>query len=73
MRKRNININYVESILDFPDNIIVGEPEIIVYQKIVSDNNKPYLYRVFVNIIKRPPVIVTVYKTSKLEKYENQV
>ena len=73
INKRSLNIHFIESILDIPDNIVVGDHEIIVYQKVVLENNKPYLYRVFVNICKRPQVIVTVYKTSKIEKYEDKV
>ena len=73
IHKRNLDIQFIENTVDIPDKILVGDPEIIVYQKIGSDNNKSYLYRVFVNILKRPPVIVTVYKTSKIMKYENQV
>jgi len=73
MRKRNLDFQFIDVVLDFPDNVLVGNPEIIVYQKMGTDNNKLYLYRVFVNIHKRPPVIVTVYKTSKIDKYEDQV
>jgi len=73
IRKRKLDIQFIDIVLDFPDNVLVGNPEIIVYQKMGTDNNKLYLYRVFVNIHKRPPVIVTVYKTSKIDKYEDQV
>jgi hypothetical protein len=71
--KRNLDIQFVECTLEFPDAIIPDDPEITVYQKVGSERNKSYLYRVFVNIQKRPKVIVTVYKTSKIEKYENKV
>ena len=37
----------------------------VVSQKIIGK----YLYRVFVDIDIEPAVIVTVYKTSKIEKY----
>ena len=45
----------------------------MVYQKLVKEGDKHYLYRVFVNNFKRPPVVITAYKTSKTEKYENPV
>jgi len=73
IRKRKLDIQFIENTLDFPDKILPDDPEITVYQKVGFDNNKSYLYRVFVNIQKRPMVIVTVYKTSKIVKYENKV
>jgi hypothetical protein len=42
-----------------------------VYHKTLQENDKYYLYRVFVNHDKKPPLVVTVYKTSKIEKYED--
>lgn len=35
----------------------------------VLENNKTYLIRVFVNEAKTPPLIITAYKTSKIQKY----
>jgi len=29
------------------------------------------LYRIFVNVCKTPALIITGYRTSKIEKYEN--
>jgi hypothetical protein len=49
------------------------ELRVLVYQKIFLENNKPYLYRVFVNAGKISALVITAYKTSKTEKYENQV
>lgn len=40
-----------------------------VYQKRLTENNKPYLLRIFVNKEKQPPLAVTVYKTSKINIY----
>jgi len=40
-----------------------------VYSKLLIKNNKKYLYRVFVNELKKPSLVVTVYRTSKIEKY----
>ena len=39
------------------------------YQSHVTINNKPYLLRVMVEESKQPPVVVTVYRTSKISKY----
>jgi hypothetical protein len=39
-------------------------------QKLIKEGNLKYLYRVFVNICKQPDLVITAYKTSKIEKYE---
>ena len=46
---------------------------VIIYQKIVLEKDKPYLYRVLVNSEKNPPLVITAYKTSKTDRYENQI
>ena len=42
---------------------------VTLYQNIILENNKTYLIRVFVNENKTPPLIITAYKTSKIQKY----
>jgi len=44
-------------------------PEIRIYQSLLNENGQIFLLRVFVNIIKQPNVIVTLYKTTKIQKY----
>jgi hypothetical protein len=44
-----------------------------VYQILVIKNNISYLYRVSINTIKQPPMVITAYKTSKVNKYENPI
>lgn len=46
------------------------EGNLAVYHTIISENNKPYLIRIFVNRETNPNLIITVYKTSKLNKYQ---
>jgi hypothetical protein len=41
-----------------------------VYQKVFSFDEVSYLIRVFINKDKEPPLIKTVYKTSKINKYQ---
>ncbi|MCC5942197.1 MAG: DUF4258 domain-containing protein [Balneolaceae bacterium] len=41
-----------------------------IYQKVFTQNNNRLLLRVFVNRCKKPMLIITAYKTSKLDKYE---
>lgn len=42
--------------------------ETVCQSKMVLEG-KTYLVRVFVNQIKKPPVIISVYRTSKISKY----
>ena len=42
----------------------------VIYQAIVNfEEEGKYLVRVFVNLAKEPPLVITVYRTSKIEKY----
>ncbi len=71
MQLRGINRMTVEDTLTKPDQIIEKKGKKI-YQSILSDNN--YLIRIFVNIKKKPNIVITVYKTSKISKYyENKI
>ena len=42
---------------------------VTIYKGMIEENGKKYLIRVFVNEDKVPPLIITAYKTSKLDKY----
>ena len=62
------------SMLEVEDVIYNSHQELMedgltVYQKVVVTVGRPYMIRVFVNKNKQPPVAVTVYKTSKIDKY----
>ena len=48
---------------------ITEQEGVTVYQNTILENNKTYLIRVFVNQHKTPPLIITAYKTSKIQKY----
>ena len=69
MEYRGINNDLVSLTLFQPDLIESQDEEVHVYMKLVTENSKSYLYRVFVNILNDPALIITVYKTSKIEKY----
>ena len=68
MQIRNIDMSDVIDALNNPQQTI-KEDELTVYQKLVYKNTKQYLLRIFVNEIKQPPVVVTGYITSKINKY----
>jgi hypothetical protein len=68
---RGISLEIVQMILTNPDSIYHDDTCKHIYQRTFPENNKKFLYRIFVNICKDPNVIITGYKTSKTEKYEN--
>jgi Domain of unknown function (DUF4258) len=66
---RNIPVQLVQRVLDHPDQIVEVN-ELKVYQsKFLATNGKTYLLRVFVNDRVTPAKVVTVYRTSKINKY----
>lgn len=73
MNRRDIEAKLVEFIVENADNIIDQEDTIKIYSKLVIENSKTYLYRVFIFCLKNPALIVTVYKTSKTDKYANKI
>ena len=71
MMRRGISQETVMSVLSFPDQTIadIETPTKIIYQSLIKENNQVLLFRVFVDTDKRPNVIITVYKTTKISKY----
>ena len=69
MDKRKIPLQIVQLILDDPEQIL-EEDGLKVYQgTFTATNNKIYLARIYVNDSVNPRRVVTVYITSKIEKY----
>ena len=73
MKLRGLNKSIVDDVLKSPGKVIIETGGVNIYQKIVPEKDKPYLYRVFVNREKKPPLVITAYKTSKTDRYENQI
>ena len=72
MQRRQVLHEWVESVMNSPEQIIAGFGGRKVYQGRVSANGKTYLLRLIVEDWRTPPVIVTLYRTSKFEKYWEQ-
>lgn len=72
MQRRQVPGEWVESVMNAPEQIVVGFGGRKVYQGRVSANGKTYLLRLIIEDWHTPPVIVTVYRTSKIEKYWEQ-
>ena len=73
MEARGLEREIIEMVVLNPDKVSDDKNGIRIFQRFVNEQNKTYLYRVFVNIAKAPPLVVTAYKTSKTDKYEDTV
>ena len=69
MERRNITKEQVISVIENRVQVIELEGKNIYQERITFPNNKIYLLRVFVNIVVEPNVVITVYRTSKINKY----
>jgi hypothetical protein len=71
MARREISQEHVRNGLANPDQIEMVREGRAVYQAKYETGEPPktYILRVFVDIDRKPPRVVTVYRTSKIEKY----
>jgi hypothetical protein len=69
--RRSLDRDVVISIVSDPAQMLADENSagITIFQSIVEEDDKLFLYRVFVNTQSSPNVIVTLYRTTKIEKY----
>ena len=74
MQRRGIAEDEVRSILAGPEKSAPVRPGRIVVQGPIHRGGRGgvYLLRVFVDVDRTPPVVVTAYMTSKLAKYRGQ-
>jgi uncharacterized protein YuzE len=61
----------MQSILANPDQIVeIRQGRSVFQSKVQSDDSsKMYLIRIFIDIDRKPPEVVTAYRTSKIKKY----
>ena len=71
MARRQIFEEDVKAVLANPEQTEMVREGRAVYQSRLEmgETPKTFLLRVFVDIDPRPPYVVTVYRTSKIEKY----
>lgn len=72
LHRRGIPRAVLDAVLATPGQKTPGHGGIVCYQSRVTINAKSYLLRAMVAEEKRPPVVVTVYRTSKVSKYRRQ-
>jgi hypothetical protein len=72
MSRRGIALALVQAVSDHPEQRRVDEsrPDRWIHQsRLRFEDGKIYLLKVVMDENEEPPVIVTVYRTSKIEKY----
>ncbi|MDJ1171503.1 DUF4258 domain-containing protein [Roseofilum sp. BLCC_M154] len=70
IQKRNIPMVLIEAVLWSPQQTLKQSEDIAIYQSQLDfGTGKLYLLRVFINITVDPQLVVTVYRTSKIQKY----
>lgn len=70
MLRRGIPRAWLELVLDNPEQRLPQPGHKEIFQsRLEDDNGRIYLLRAVVASDEDPPVLVTVYRTSKIEKY----
>ncbi|MDG2991565.1 DUF4258 domain-containing protein [Candidatus Synechococcus calcipolaris G9] len=70
MQRRGITQDQVQAVLLKPEQVLSGRNRRTIYQSRASfGSEKQYLLRVFVDETVKPLVVITVYRTSKIQKY----
>jgi len=72
LQRRGIPETLLAAVLAEPEQKVPGHGMIWCYQSRVTIAEKPYLLRVMVDETRQPPLVVTVYRTSKIDKYWSQ-
>jgi hypothetical protein len=72
MTRRGIPLELVQAVMDNPEQRLVDDSRTgrwIHQSQLRFEDGKMYLLRVVVDEDEQPAVIVTAYRTSKIEKY----
>ena len=71
MARRQITEREIAQVLSAPEQVQMVRPGRVVCQSRteLGDFPRTYLIRVFVDVDRQPAQVVTVYRTSKVEKY----
>ena len=70
-QRREIELDVVEYVLRNAEQTAMVRPGCCLYQARINygDPPKQYLVRIFVDVDRPLPEIVTIYRTSKIDKY----
>lgn len=70
MRRRQIDDDWLNAVLASPEQRISQGPGKEIWQsRFVAEDGRMFLLRVVLAIDRNPMVAVTLYRTSKIEKY----
>ncbi|MDY7034176.1 MAG: DUF4258 domain-containing protein [Thermodesulfobacteriota bacterium] len=71
MERRQISETEIARALSAPEQIEILRPGRVVYQSRLElgEPSKTYLLRILVDIDRKPPEVVTAYRTKKIERY----
>ena len=70
MERRGISLDLLEQLLQNPQQIVPETRGKKVFQSIIDfGSGKKFLVRAIVADQNDPPVVITVYRTSKIHKY----
>ncbi|MEK6804027.1 MAG: DUF4258 domain-containing protein [Nitrospirota bacterium] len=69
LEKRKISKTLIEQVLETPGQTVPEVDNLTCFQSQVTIDGKRYLVRVIVNTTVHPPVVVTAYRTTKIQKY----
>ena len=72
MARRQVGQAQVRDVLRAPERVLDVRAGRIVVQGVQSFGGREYLLRVFLDVDRRPPEVVTVYRTSKIDKYRRR-
>ena len=67
--RRQIPLNVLQIVLEQPEQVVPVERGRVAYQSRVQFEDKTYLVRAIVDASVAPAAVITVYRTSKIEKY----
>lgn len=71
MSRRGLGEGIIRAVLGAPEQWeTVREGRVVLPRRLlIGEPARMYLVRVFVDIDRQPPMVVTAYRTGKLEKY----
>jgi hypothetical protein len=69
MTRRQIPKEWLDACMASPEQTVEGSGQRKVFQSRFTQDGKTFLLRVIVETWHTPPVVVTVYRTTKLDKY----
>lgn len=73
MAERQVTESQVLAVLSEPEDVLPVRAGRIVAQRVYkAESGRFYLLRVFIDVDRKPPEVVTIYRTSKIAKYRRR-